>query len=444
MATTANIFIDTRAGKDKKSTCPVKLRVIHLRKSKEYATIHNLTPEDFQKLKAPNVSAYLQMIREDLKTTQASADAIIKRLNPFSYFEFHRDLVEDNPLFKQRKASMPDVPTAPPSEFDFTPYYAKFPILSQDHNEPGAISGVFCCIIRQLISENRLGSAFKYRESYNSLFKFGGNARFKDITVRWLRRYEDNLLKAGRSKTTVGMTLRNLRCVFNEADHLGIINKQHSYPFGRRKYQMPSSRKTNKALSLQDIGRLYYYQPPCESEEYTIGLWFFCYFGNGMNVKDLAQLKYKNIEEEFLKFDRAKTELTARENAKSITVFINEDMQRIIDRWGNPDRDKENYIFPILRPGLSPLEEYRAVPRATQFINSWMKKIGKELGFELKLSTIVTRHSFSTLLKRANVSTEYIQEALGHTDIRTTENYLGSFENGVVKANAGKLTEFKR
>jgi len=33
---------------------------------------------------------------------------------------------------------------------------------------------------------------------------------------------------------------------------------------------------------------------------------------------------------------------------------------------------------------------------------------------------------------------------LGHTDIRTTENYLDSFEKDVKKEFAGKLTAFKQ
>ena len=162
-----------------------------------------------------------------------------------------------------------------------------------------------------------------------------------------------------------------------------------------------------------------------------------------MNPKDLAHLKFKNVKGEYLTFERAKTELTARTNPKPITVYINEDMRRIMERWANKDTTANNYIFPILTPGLSTLMEYFKVPRLTSFINEWTKKIGKTLGIDIKLTTIVSRHSFSTQLKRSGVSTEFIQEALGHTDIRTTENYLDSFENEVKKEFAAKLTAFK-
>ena len=55
----------------------------------------------------------------------------------------------------------------------------------------------------------------------------------------------------------------------------------------------------------------------------------------------------------------------------------------------------------------------------------------------------MARHTFSTVLKRSGVITEYIQEALGHSDIKTTENYLDSFEKEVKKKFAQRLTSFK-
>ncbi len=37
------------------------------------------------------------------------------------------------------------------------------------------------------------------------------------------------------------------------------------------------------------------FDPEQPSDQKGKDFWLFCYFGNGMNVKDLAFLKYKNI-----------------------------------------------------------------------------------------------------------------------------------------------------
>lgn len=55
---------------------------------------------------------------------------------------------------------------------------------------------------------------------------------------------------------------------------------------------------------------------------------------------------------------------------------------------------------------------------------------------------MIYQHSFSTILKRSGVSTEFISESLGHTDLRTTENYLDSFEKDIKKKYARKLIAF--
>ena len=73
-----------------------------------------------------------------------------------------------------------------------------------------------------------------------------------------------------------------------------------------------------------------------------------------------------------------------------------------------------------------------------------MKRMSKQLGITRKITTIVSRHSFSTQLKRSGASTEFIQEALGYTDKKTTENYLDSFENSVKKEFAGAVTACKK
>ena len=43
-------------------------------------------------------------------------------------------------------------------------------------------------------------------------------------------------------------------------------------------------------------------------------------------------------------------------------------------------------------------------------INKFMKRIGDNLGFDLKVTTYTARHSFATVLKRSGAPIEFISE----------------------------------
>jgi site-specific recombinase XerD len=251
------------------------------------------------------------------------------------------------------------------------------------------------------------------------------------------------MLEKGSSKTTVGIKLRSLRAIFNEAIFKKIIRKEDCYPFGRRLYMLPTSAKRKKALTIEEVEKIFNYNPKNERVEKARDFWLFCYLANGMNAKDMAHLKFKNIDGEFINFERAKTERSSRDNPITISAFISPELRAIIDKWGNPDQQPDNYIFNVLRPGLNILEQFDVLNHFKTFINSGMSTVAKEMNIEKKVSTVVSRHTFSTVLKRSGVNTEFIKESLGHANITTTEHYLGSFEDDTKKAVAGKLTAFK-
>lgn len=69
-----------------------------------------------------------------------------------------------------------------------------------------------------------------------------------------------------------------------------------------------------------------------ESEKRATDYWLFSYFANGMNPKDIACLKFKNINGDYLIFERAKTERAMRSELKPISVFITDDMKCIMER----------------------------------------------------------------------------------------------------------------
>jgi integrase/recombinase XerD len=171
--------------------------------------------------------------------------------------------------------------------------------------------------------------------------------------------------------------------------------------------------------------------------------WIFIYLCNGLNVKDFCLLKYKNIEEDFIVFNRAKTILTRRSNPEPIRVAMKEDAKRIITKWGQKPLSPDNYIFPFLRFEMSLEKQRDSIKLITALINEHMKQIALQIGIDKPVTTYYARHSFATILKNSGVSTEFISEALGHTSLETTKNYLAGFEKDTIRKTTDVLTSFK-
>jgi integrase/recombinase XerD len=443
MSVSVVITLDTRRMKAKSGKYPVKLLVTYDSEPRRYQTIYDLSQEEFNYLSANRITDGLKLIRDNLKQIKRKAEDAAMALDPFNYAEFEKDYILSNSFFHQRKSIKAKTVTNSYNSYG-QDYDRRFPIFKLPTPEQGTMLVTFLSYTHKLLGEGRIRTAANYQTSYITLSKFRGNVKFTDIDVAFLKQLEAWMIDQEYSITTVGIYTRCLRAIFNEAIFQGIIKREKCYPFGRRKYQCPMSRNIKKALSLEEVGKIYYYEPCCEFERKAKNFWLFSYLANGINPTDIAYLKYKNIEEDYITFHRSKTENATRSSPRPITFYITEDLRPIIDYWGNKDKSPNNYIFPILQHGISALRQVELIELFVQSINDWMKKIKTKLGIEKKVTTYVARHTFSTVLKRSGVSTEFIQESLGHTDIRTTENYLDSFEKDVKREFAGKLTAFKK
>lgn len=441
MAASSIISLDKRWLK-KNGTYPVKLRISYKGKTRDFQTIYDLKLDDFCKLKATHLGKELREINNQLEKLLTKAESICQQMRSFTFEKFEFELYSGQHCLKEKKKKSQPL-TLLARELDLGPYKKRFPIITEIHPDKDYISYMFSEYIQNLLLQDRIGSALNYLDAYNCLKRYSGNVRFEEVTVTYLVRFEKWMLEKGNSKTTVGIKLRSLRAIFNEAIFKKIIRKEDCYPFGRRLYMLPTSKKRKKALTLEEVEKIFNYKTTNTRLEKARDFWLFCYLANGMNAKDMAHLKFKNIDGEFINFERSKTERSNRDNPIIISAFISSELGAIMHKWGNPDPRPDNYIFNVLRPGLNVLEQFDVLNHFKTFINTGMSKIAKELNIEKKVSTVVSRHTFSTVLKRSGVNTEFIKESLGHANITTTENYLDSFENETKKAVAGNLTAFK-
>ncbi|MBW7466013.1 integrase [Pontibacter aydingkolensis] len=425
------IILDTRRAL-KDGSYPIKLRVTYQRKQKYYPTGINMSREEFEKMNSARPGRDLKDVKLELQDQEQKAAKVIEKLLSFSFEEFERRL--------------------------------------QRNGSPNEVFSAFDTAIARLRKAGRAATADNYESARNSLRGFvSGKAStsrkgmtkkqitilleeekdktvplpFSRVTSDFLESYEEWMVQEGRSSTTVGIYLRPLRALFNEAIASGEVPLE-LYPFGKRKYQIPSGVNVKKALGLKDIQKIFDYAPATESEARNRDLWLFSYLCSGMNVKDMARLTYKQVEKETITFVRSKTARSTRQKQKNITVSLLREAEEIIQKWGNKPPIPESYIFPILTPGLTPEQELAKVKQATKTINKYMQRITKALKLEKDVTTYTARHSFSTVLKRSGAPTALISESLGHSSEKTTQHYLDSFEDETKRQYLKNLTAFAK
>jgi hypothetical protein len=249
---------------------PVKIRVTWKRDRKYYATGKELTLDEWERLPKAKASE-LSAIKKDIQLTFEKVKESVQLLEDGKGFSF-------DALNVQLGKGIVD-----------------------------SVNSAFKSKIELLKNEERIGTKIFYECALHSIAEFGGdNISFESITVAWLKRYEKHMVDAEKSYTTIGMYIRGLRTIMNEAIKSGLI-RSSLYPFGKDKYDIPEGEGRKLALTLKQIKEIISFSDGLEASEHYRDLWFFSYLCNGINIVDMLKLKYGNIENGELSFYRSKT-----------------------------------------------------------------------------------------------------------------------------------------
>lgn len=398
-------FIIEGTKPNKKSEYPIKLNIYQRETGqKRYGIKECITKEDWERLNNAKLrDRQLQALKDRLKGIERKVKKIVDDLKPFSFVAFEEK------------------------------YFSK----SASGEKSVTLKHWFDKYIEQLKGNDQIGTAISYQTTINSIQEFKKNLSLYDITPAFLQSYENHLLSAGKSVSTVGIYMRQLRAIINQAINDKVLSAD-MYPF--KKYQVPAGRNIKKALSFEELKMLLDYNPIEEAQRKALDFWILSYLCNGMNFTDIAHLTKENLHGNYLHFFRQKTKRTKKKDLRPIKVGLNAKAIEIINRWKNEDV-KSPFLFPILEPKLSALTIKHRCQRFIKWVNKHMEQIRQDLKIVPEIGTYTARHSFSTVMKRKGASTAFIKEALGHSSEVTTENYLDSFTDDVKMQYADLLTQ---
>lgn len=415
-----NLYLDTRRQKDNGSF-PVKIRVYDgtTKKARLYTTDFDLSEKDFKRIFFPEKGQRFRKeeteIREDLESLKTYYSEKIKDLKTFTFEALEKSLEIKSGDFSD-------------ALFHFDAY------------------------IKDLKESDRIGTASSYELSKKSLISFlkakikkePKSLLFQDITVKFLNDYEKWMTDSkGKSLTTVGIYLRGLRVIFNRAIESKSIDKD-LYPFGVKKYEIPASTNPKKAFDSTQLTTLFQVEAQTPEQEKARDFWFFSFVCNGMNMKDILHLKWRNIDNGQIIFVREKTKRTKKANSKPIQVPLTDFAKSFIEKYGTKEKESNGFIFSIFNDKMTAEKQHFEKLKFIRFVNQHIKHLAKANGLTEDISTYWARHSFATTAVRKKASLEYVSEALGHSDLKTTKNYFAGFEDKTKKEILEDITDFMR
>jgi integrase/recombinase XerD len=422
------IILDTRRPLQD-GTFPVKLRVTYQRKQKYYPTIYTVSEEEFEKIHSVKPRKDHKEKQLKFAAIERKAKGVIDKLPVFTFERFDRKFEETpvgDDVFSTFTQQIEKLQRAGRVGNASSYESASLSLLSYINDTP--------------LTRNKGMSIKEAAAQKQALLDKRKPLPFSVITFDFLEKYERWMLHNGRSETTVGIYMRALRAVFNEAIANDIINKD-LYPFGKREYQIPAGTNPKKYLTEDEFKKIKAYEPAHEGEAKYRDLFLFSAYCNGINIKDIARLKYRDIEGDKIFIVRAKTQRTTRKRRKNIEIIVTPVVKKIIERWGNKYQAPDTYIFPILVEGLTPEQERKKVQQATKATNIYLKRIAAAVGIEKNISSIVARHTWSTFMQRNNAPISMISDGLGHQDEKTTDNYLGGLDDNIKRSYAQLLAD---
>lgn len=410
-----SFYLDTRRKKEN-GKYPVRLRLFtpSPRTQKLYSTAFEFTEADFKSIwETVRTRAEHKATKRKMQAALDKAEDIANGLNPFSVEGFERKLLQK----------------AGDSQNVFW-YYAKE--------------------VAELEKANQISTASTYDLAVKSFKAFIENEKgkaptalnFKEVTAKWLNRYESYMVDTmQKSSTTVSIYTRTLRTIFNKAIKAKDIDAA-LYPFGSDAYQPPAVKRVKKALSGEELSKLYHATPNTPEQEKAKDFWFFSYSCNGINIKDVALLKYSDLHKNSITFFRAKTKRTNRANLSEVSVHLTDFAQRVIEKYKTDSNDPKDYVFPIINTTDSEKEKHVKIKNFVRAINQNLKKLAIAEGISGHISTYWARHSFATNAIRKGGSMELVSEALNHSNLKTTKGYFAGFEDETKRQLSESLMEF--
>lgn len=271
------------------------------------------------------------------------------------------------------------------------------------------------------------------------------DALFADITPSFLSDFDAYLHTLPNERqpekllhpNTIQVVLNIFKTIINRAIAIDKKIKPENNPFLTFKYK---GIKTEKGkLNSDELNTIL----GLELEKNSL-IWhcrnyfFFSFYCAGIRAGDLIQLRWCNIKGNRLNYQMGK-------NHKVRDLELVPQALDILKHYYSENTKSTDYIFPLLdntkvwasyvtqedkdrmKPELKK-DLFNTISAKNALINKELAKIQKLACIDTKISFHISRHSFAKAAKENGLDNLEVKALLGHTNISTTQKYMGDFD----------------
>lgn len=268
---------------------------------------------------------------------------------------------------------------------------------------------------------------------------------FDDITVEFLFKFDDFLHKwenrhePGKllHPNTIAIQFVILKALVHRAIEIGVMDPGKN-PFLRFKYK--GVKTIREKLTESDMKQIHSLQlTPGTNLWHCRNYFLFSYYCAGIRASDLIQLRWLNITE------NGRLHYQMGKNHKDRDLVLVKQALEILNMYKTDTVLPQHYIFPLLdnnapyakfvtqadRDRMKPdlrHKLYIDLSSRNAFINRNLRKIGVMANIKTKLTMHISRHAFAHIAMEAGAEPSAIKDILGHSNLATTERYMGSFD----------------
>jgi integrase len=288
---------------------------------------------------------------------------------------------------------------------------------------------------------NCYAASLRLLEHYDCKFS---KKLFSEIDIKFVNGFDVFLQKRGCKGNTRKYYFKALRSILNKAIQEKEATEK-TYPFGKGGFQIAKlDEETEKRyLPIEYLNKIKNNPSENPQREYARKLFLLSYYCYGISFIDMAYLTQKNIVKfnggEYIVYKRHK--IQHQKSVKPIKIKITDEIQYLLDSLKECSPTMDSFIIPIVSiSGYTGEKLYNHIRFRYKKYNTYLAELAKELEIiDIKLTTYVSRHTMAMMLQRNDVSREQISQMLGHSDMKTTNTYLDSFDTTVIDEAAKVL-----